>query len=194
MPLTRVFGFVLSGVLVITVLSSVSSAQLRNRQPLFRWLGQGFGDGYHQCNPGPNSDYYNPYSAHNSLLHSQTNPDGFQDNYGVPHPVYSAPTHGRIQFETSPGQVIDSTFDPLDPARSRTRQTQEFITPPNAGGSNKVETQNGNSALLIRGPGQTRISPTGASQTRAFSKAGFRTGPRQSPRVTNLFKPFRNEK
>lgn len=99
MPLTRIIGFGLSLVIVVTVFSSVGSAQIK--RPL-RWLGQGFSDGYHQCNPGPNSDYYNPYSEHNSYLHyQQQHPSpaysGSSNNWrtrinrSVPFSVYAAP-------------------------------------------------------------------------------------------------------
>jgi hypothetical protein len=37
---------------------------------LDRWLGIGYGPGYHSGNPGPDSDYYQPYSDLNSGLQS----------------------------------------------------------------------------------------------------------------------------
>ncbi len=120
MRLKRFFGFVLSGLLVITVLSSVSSAQLRNRQPLLRWMGQGFGDGYHQCNRGPVSDYYNPYSAHNSLLQSSTYPyqDPYSDrlrpgaryNLGAPGLDNSAAIYSDLQREVNQGSIPQPQF------------------------------------------------------------------------------------
>jgi hypothetical protein len=99
MPFTRILGFGLSLVIVVTVLSSVGSAQIK--RPL-RWLGQGFSDGYHQCTPGPNSDYYNPYSEHNTYLYYQqqhpspgysevSNNRRTQVNRSVPYSVYAAP-------------------------------------------------------------------------------------------------------
>ena len=61
-----------TALLLITVFSSTSEAQRRGfcqpGQNTFRWLGHGYSAGYHWQNPGPNSDYYNPYSVHNSLL------------------------------------------------------------------------------------------------------------------------------
>ncbi len=123
MPITRIFGFVLSIVMVATLFSSLSSAQ-QTRRPL-RWLGQGISDGYHQCNPGPNSDYYNPYTAHNSMLISQ-NPGMYgmpqrrvQEGpiqVGVPFSVYAAPApvNSSRSFQSLPGVPIDNSFVPYN--------------------------------------------------------------------------------
>ncbi len=59
------FGLVLPVIMVVTVLSSTSFAQ---KHRYLRWVGYGISDGYHVANPGPNSDYYNPYTKHNSAL------------------------------------------------------------------------------------------------------------------------------
>ncbi len=39
---------------------------LRPDQGTARFLGLGYGHGYHKSNPGPNSDYYNPYTTQNN--------------------------------------------------------------------------------------------------------------------------------
>ena len=183
MPLTRFFGFVLSGLLVITVFSSVSSAQLRNRQPVLRWLGQGFGDGYHQCHRGPNTDYYNPYSAHNSLLQSHANsylihdPDSnhflrSHHDHFVPNSGHATPIPEGIQFESIPGQIIDRTFEPRVPAGSKRGPLPEPDHGPNADENGTVLELNGHAAFL-RAPGQTQISPVDASPKRGFPQNWF---------------------
>ena len=58
-------------ILIFAALASVPVATQAqtDRRPafaLFRWLGNGYSDGYHTRNPGPDSSYYNPYSLHNS--------------------------------------------------------------------------------------------------------------------------------
>lgn len=103
-----VFCLLVSAVLLTTALSSVSSAQwLRSglkgqRRPL-RVLGHGYSAGYHWRNPGPDSDYYNPYSAHNSLLTSANEVNDFYQYNGQPR--YS-PT-GEPNYETIPGVPIE---------------------------------------------------------------------------------------
>ncbi len=114
----------LSAVLLTTVMTSVSSAQWNgSRQtslrPL-RFLGQGWGAGYHHCNPGPNVDYYNPYSAHNSALISQGgmmagSNGGYQsfsmDSGSVPYSSFSpSSTMPSGNFDSLPGESIDATF------------------------------------------------------------------------------------
>lgn len=117
MSLRPVFCLLVSAVLVTTALSSVSSAQwLRSglkgqRRPL-RVLGHGYSAGYHWRNPGPNSDYYNPYSAHNSQLTSQTGGSyGYFPNYGGQR--YS-PT-GEPNYENLHGDAIEGDFQQVNP-------------------------------------------------------------------------------
>ena len=107
--------------------SFVTSCQAQNtfrRQRGLRWLGQGFGDGYHRQNPGYDTSYYNPYSAHNSLLLSQspeymaarpvpTNqelPRRFFN--GVPFSAYAAPPQLNQSLQTLPGQQFQGSFSP----------------------------------------------------------------------------------
>ena len=94
------------------------------QQRALRWLGQGFGDGYHRKNPGYDTSYYNPYSAHNSLLISQspeymairpvpTNqqlPRRFFN--GVPFSAYAAPPQVNSAFQGFPGQQFQGSFSP----------------------------------------------------------------------------------
>ena len=94
------------------------------RQRALRWLGQGFGDGYHRLNPGYDTSYYNPYSAHNSLLLSQTPeymaarpvptnqelPRRFFN--GVPFSAYAAPPQLNPGLQSLPGQQFQGSFSP----------------------------------------------------------------------------------
>ena len=94
------------------------------RQRALRWLGQGFGDGYHRQNPGYDTSYYNPYSAHNSRLISQspeymaihpvpTNqelPRRFFN--GVPFSAYAAPPQVNPSYQASPSQQFQGSFSP----------------------------------------------------------------------------------
>jgi hypothetical protein len=116
-----VFCLLVAAVLLTTAFSSVSSAQwrrsgLRGQKRPLRVLGHGYSAGYHWRNPGPNSDYYNPYSAHNSQLTSHTGGAyGFFPNYGGQR--YS-PT-GEPNFETLPGNPIEGDFERADPNKPR---------------------------------------------------------------------------
>ena len=116
MSLRTVFCLLVSALLLTTVFSSESSAQrLRSglqgqRRPL-RILGHGWSAGYHWRTPGPNSDYYNPYSAHNSMLKS-SGTDGDFFPYGG-RPRYS-PT-GEPNYETLHGDPVEG-FEPAAPS------------------------------------------------------------------------------
>ncbi len=121
----------LSAVLLTTVMTSVSSAQwLGSRQtslrPL-RFLGQGWGSGYHHRNPGPNVDYYNPYNAHNSSLVSQGGMmagsyGGYQsysmDGGSTPFSSYApSSTMNSSNFNSLPGGSLQPTFQESTPVR-----------------------------------------------------------------------------
>ena len=132
--MSRKSVFITTLSMMIVTVSFVAEASAQNRfghRPL-RWLGQGFGDGYHRCNPGYDSSHYNPYSAHNSFLYSQTPQykaiTGTQ-NYamsatqdlrfrvGVPYSIYAAPPRnnpfGQVQgIQGMPGATIDNSFEP----------------------------------------------------------------------------------
>ena len=100
--------------------TSVEAQHLRSRQPFqagFRWLGQGWSAGYHHQNPGPNSDYYNPYTAHNSMLVSrmpqyQTGHHQYGNHSILPHSSF--PNHSGSSWDQGPGQSIQPTFVPVD--------------------------------------------------------------------------------
>ncbi len=118
-----------SAILLSTILTSNAAAQnsLGRQRPL-RWLGQGYSDGYHRCNPGHDSSYYNPYSFHNSMLYSQT--ADFQrlqtQNYafesmhdrrffsGVPFSVYAAPPSNQRSYPALRGNWIEHSVEPVD--------------------------------------------------------------------------------
>ena len=94
------------------------------RQRALRWLGQGFGDGYHRQNPGYDTSYYNPYSAHNSRLISQSpeymaiNPVPTNQELprrffnGVPFSAYAAPPQVNSNYQASPSQQFQGSFSP----------------------------------------------------------------------------------
>ena len=67
---SKLFGLVLPVLMIVTVLASTGFAQTKR---YMRWVGYGISDGYHVATPGPNSDYYNPYTKHNSALWIQAN-------------------------------------------------------------------------------------------------------------------------
>lgn len=133
--------------LVIVSVSFVAEASAQNRlghRPL-RWLGQGFGDGYHRCNPGHDSSHYNPYSAHNTFLYSQTpqyraltgtqnyamspNQD-LRFRVGVPYSTYAAPPRNNPlgHFQDMPRATIDNSFEPTkreDAIKSRSTNSDD---------------------------------------------------------------------
>jgi len=100
----------------------------RRHRPL-RWLGQGFSDGYHRQNPGYDTSYYNPYSAHNSNLISQSpeylaiRPVSSNQHQslrffnGVPFSDYAAPPQLNSHLQTSPSQQFQGSFSPSADSR-----------------------------------------------------------------------------
>ena len=184
MRLKRVLIFVLCLVMVVTIFSSLSSAQVR--RPL-RWLGHGYSDGYNRCNPGPISDYYNPYSAHNSRLVSQP-PYGMESvpkegsiQRGIPFSVYASPKSRdkNESFKTGPGQEIDNSFVPYEPNLNGTESIPEAGTKPGID-SNK------NTNFVPQLPDQAEdVKSTSQS---VFSNSGFRVQPKVNHE--NLFDPF----
>lgn len=127
-------------VMVVTIFSSVSTAQNRR---LSRWGGEWFSDGYHRGNPGPNSDYYNPYTAHNSLLISENPeaayhvyPNGYRASgirMGIPFSVYASPTRGKTDSTPAPvpdhlnSQPMDNTSPDLQPKLEKPGKVGEII-------------------------------------------------------------------
>lgn len=109
-----------------------ADAQLRSHQPLQRMgraLGMGQGVGYHWRSPGPNTDYYNPYTPTNSYLVSQhgrpaAGPYGYTGygaapgtSQGIPYSVY-APTDGVAKpngYDSGlQGQSLNPSFEPME--------------------------------------------------------------------------------
>jgi hypothetical protein len=124
-----------------TIASDCQAQNTFKRYRPLRWLGQGFSDGYHRCNPGYESSYYNPYSAHNSQLVSQS-PEylavagRFNDRpayggsnrffAGVPFSVYAAPPQTGLPSLSAPGQLIESSFAPSQPAAEEPLFNNDF--------------------------------------------------------------------
>ena len=69
MGFAKIAKIAFAAIAVAVMLTSVASAQ-PFQKPL-RWLGDGFSAGYHRCTPGPDTSYYNPWNAHNSMLISK---------------------------------------------------------------------------------------------------------------------------
>ena len=132
MPHSRIIGFVLA-VAMVTLMTTHSLAQIRPAQRVLRLIGQGYGDGYNLCAPAANSNYYNPYSAHNSFLVSQSpkylsmmgagDRDTMQRlqqgtfHRGVPFSVYAAPrSHQNSHFFQQQDELmIQGSYEPLTP-------------------------------------------------------------------------------
>ena len=188
MPLTRVFGFVMA-VAVVALMTTDSFAQIRPAQKALRFLGQGYGNGYHKCSPGPNSDYYNPYSAHNSFLVSQSpqylNAQMRQSTMqrlsqgtfyrGIPYSVYAAPqSRNTNSFQHYPGQMIDNSFEPIE----ATRVDGQFRPSEPDNDDEKADKKSDDSAFV---PGRIEVMPSSTRQSNnGFSKTGFQLGPSSS--------------
>lgn len=126
MSLNRTIVFALTWVAVASIYSSVSNAQIT--RPM-RWAGHGFSDGYHRCTPGPNSDYYNPYTVHNSLLIHQNPaaydalPNRFRSSGplkpGVPFWEYAAPAQSTQRSDRNSisggGNIVPRFGRPVSP-------------------------------------------------------------------------------
>ena len=123
------------------LIESESQAQIFRRTPgqeLGRFLGLGYGNGYHCRTPGPQADYYNPYSAHNSYLVSRNENVGRFSNMStgyavggnmggsVPHSVYTGTQSNDFSvFESVPGQTMTPSFEPVPERKSRFQQDLE---------------------------------------------------------------------
>ncbi len=121
MTLQRIL-IVTTAVLMLTMLlSTESSAQsrLKRHQPVGRFLGLGWGlSGYHYCNPGPNSDYYNPYTVRNSVLMSP-HPTATNGQPAYPE-LFGTSTPGIPEVPQQALPVIDHSTPPaaapIDPS------------------------------------------------------------------------------
>lgn len=200
MPVARVFGFCLAGLLVVTVFSSVGAAQVRKRQPVLRWMGQGFGDGYHQCNRGPNSDYYNPYSTHNSLLHSDLYPQLLPDSYPtlyqsrfnqtMPQPGRVAPLHPTNPLDSGQRYPISSSVAPFEANQFTTGQQRR---PVRAHADVIMESSDSIGNSTIRNdPTAKQIFRTTEEPKRGFFKTGFRARSLQTAQAGKFFKSLPN--
>ncbi|MDG1875533.1 MAG: hypothetical protein P8J27_16600 [Mariniblastus sp.] len=192
-------GLAIFVVLLTTIFCSVSSAQFGHRP--FRWLGEGYGPGFNRCNPGPNSDYYSPYSSHNSMLISQLpqfQNHNFQSSYrnnlesrpvyrGVPFSIYAAPaSHQNFQVPSS-HEVNQDSFIPYAPKTKPSADTDKTEAP-------KQKTTNDQD--LSRAKLQTPSSsnqfqltyPLHRTQSE-FSKTSFQQPPK-STKQHDLFDPF----
>lgn len=102
-------------------------------QEVGRFLGVGSGAGYHCANPGQSTGYYNPYTAHNSLLISAHEPNrsiaqGFSvfNSNAVPHSVYTGQNKNKYApLEALPGRSVEPTFEP---AVDRLRKNSDEAT------------------------------------------------------------------
>jgi len=204
MALKRLTGFALSVVLLATIFSSVSSAQLG--QKAFRWLGEGYGPGFNRCNPGPNSDYYNPYSPHNSMLisrlpqfqnqnfqsYTMNNLDSRTVYQGIPYSVYAAPANQQNFESPAMNQMNQNSFVPDDsnsetqkePGEVRLDMDIEAIKPATKPGD--LEDLNEQSGFRLQTtPNQFRA---GQGVQTEYSQTGFQ---HQKPgQQRELFNPF----
>ena len=122
------------------LIESESQAQLFSRTPgqeIGRFLGLGYGNGYHCRTPGPQADYYNPYSAHNSSLVSHGHTGGGYSNMNtgyaigslggsIPHAVYTGtqPTSHSV-FESLPGRTVTPSFEPVNKRKAQFQKDLE---------------------------------------------------------------------
>ena len=129
------FAFSFVAIFGSFLIESESQAQIFSRRPpgqeLGRFLGLGWGNGYHCRTPGPQADYYNPYSAHNSHLVSRSGNVGRYSNMNtgyavggmggsIPHSVYTGTqSNGFSVFESLPGQTVTPSFEPVTERKSR---------------------------------------------------------------------------
>ena len=127
-------------IILFAVLSSLTSdCQAQRRrfvlgQEIHRFLGAYHGAGYHCANPGPNSDYYNPYSAHNSSLTAGNYPlnglNGSSSNFDtdrVPHASYTNRDHKQHSvFESLPGQAVQPQFEPAVDRTQKKKSEADF--------------------------------------------------------------------
>lgn len=115
---------IVASVLTSVLTGDLHSQDLKNRRVL-RWMGQGWAPaGYHHCNPGPNSDYYNPWNAQNSVRMTMaaeypaasTSPEAnsfYRYNQGgIPYSEYAAPNsalHGELHSIDAPATLENPT-------------------------------------------------------------------------------------
>lgn len=136
------FAFSFAAVFGCLLIESESHAQRFRRPPgqeLGRFLGFGYGNGYHCRTPGPQADYYNPYGPTNSHLVSRYQNSGRFSNMNtgyavggfnrggtVPHSEYTGTqSDGYSVFENLPGQTVTPSFEPVPERKSTLRRDLE---------------------------------------------------------------------
>ena len=134
---TRIATLTIAVVLFAVLLSLTSECQAQRRrfvpgQQTGRFLGVFQGPGYHCADAGQNTDYYNPYSAHNSkLIYPNAPQHGLQgyslfDADSVPHSNYTGRNNGQHSvFESLPGQSVQPLFEPAVDRTKKKRQAAE---------------------------------------------------------------------
>ena len=136
---TRITSLTIAVVLFAVLSSLTSECQAQRRrftpgQEINRFLGVFQGAGYHCADAGQNTNYYNPYSAHNSMLTYPNEPNrGMGQGYSlfnadaVPHSSYNSRDSGQHSvFESLPGQNVQPTFEPAVDRTKKTRQDTDF--------------------------------------------------------------------
>ena len=127
----RSFIFCVLIAAAITILPEISHAQ-RGRLTVnqaFRCLGGGVSAGYHWRTPGPNADYYNPYSDHNSMLVTGAVPQGAScymsrmrqhtsviTSCGDSNSCIDTSGYPEVISETAPMMLIPDAAEKLQPA------------------------------------------------------------------------------
>jgi len=120
----KIYLVIVAGMIALFVQDSCN-AQLGRIQPFQqfgRFLGNGHSVGYHICNPGPDTSYYNPWSHHNSFLIHRT-PE-YQSRFGNSDvDAYQLLLSGRsphFQNQPTPFQgfsatptTVDADFEPI---------------------------------------------------------------------------------
>ena len=116
--MVRQFGWICLALCLFAVAAETGQAQLLRGRQVFqtplRWLGQGNGPGNHQCNPGPDVSYYNPWTRKNSMLISQT--PQFFARYG----------HEQVRTPEYLLYTGESPFAPDKPGPESFRTNQAF--------------------------------------------------------------------
>ena len=107
-------GLLLSQWTVDSAVAQWSPAAARPVRSLDRWLGIGYSSGYHWRNPGPNTDYYHPYSEPHTGYGSWDVPMNLND------PANSLPVEEPAPLEQPVGAKFTSPqAAPVNPTLRR---------------------------------------------------------------------------
>lgn len=139
----RYFGLLLLGVLVWSAETKSGFGQqrwthlLRPDQGTARFLGLGYGHGYHKANPGTNSDYYNPYSPENSSRVSNGTEHRFP-LLGAPGKETAPTTNPKSTHNVIPNYVSPNFISPAGhvPNRSKVPYEDLWINPESSTNNN----------------------------------------------------------